>query len=327
MLHTMTGFFPEYPITVLVRTAAQASSLHAEYPGLTTVIGTLDMRDLLMAETSKADIVVHASNADHEGTLSLFDGLKSKDSKDKGLFIHVSGAASLIDLHNLHPGAVGKIYSDVHDAEEIYDLPKNRVHVTIERRLMEEGDAAGVKVVILAPAMIFPSGTGIGKQDSYGNIFARAIMRIGYPFVIGEGLNSVCWISTDDLAEVVCFIIKEALKGPHSRLGYGKNGFYFCEASEIEIMEQSRATARVLKKLGAIQTSDLVSITPQQSLELNNLAILLWGSGMRTRADKLRALGWKPKTEDWVPFVTEMAKVEFEARKASRHRRASETMV
>lgn len=312
MLHTLTANFSDCLITALVRTSAQASTLHQEYPTIETVVGTLESRDVLLAEAAKADIVLHASNADHEaGIFSLLDGLKSKCSTDKGTFIHVSGAASLINLTELVPGQAGKVYSDIDNADEIFQLPKNRLHVAIERRLMKESEASGIKSVILAPPMIFPSGTGICRQDSYGNLYARAIMQTGYPFVIGEGKNMSCWVSSDDLAEVVSFVIKEALKGSQSRLGYGRDGFYFCEAGELEVFEQARRTAKELKRLGAVKTSSVVSISPQRSRELNEWAVLLWGTGMRTRGDKLRALGWKPKTEDWVPFVRNMAKAEF----------------
>jgi len=281
---------------------------------------------------------LHAANADHTaGTFNLLDGLKLRAKReiekakdegnmekdelaavDRGTFIHISGAASLINLHDINPDLPGKVYSDIDNKEEILELPENRLHVAVERRLMAEGEAAGVNVVILAPPVLFPSGTGIGKQDSYENLLARAIMKTGYPFVIGEGKNITAWISTDDLAEVVCFVIKEVLKGPESRLGYGRDGYYFCEAGEIEVMEQARSTAKVLKRLGAIKTSDLVSISPQKSLEVNDVAMLLWGSSMRTRADKLRKLGWRPKAEDWMPFVEELARVEFEARRLAR---------
>lgn len=168
-----------------------------------------------------------------------------------------------------------------------------------------------------------PGKSFFGQKLAFSRPGEALLMRYSYPFVIGEGKNVSCWISTDDLAEVVCFVIKEALEGPKSRLGYGKDGYYFCEASELEVMEQALVTAKALSKLGAIQTSSVVSISPQQSMKLNDWAVLLWGSGMRTRADKLRALGWKPKTEDWVPFVVEMAKVEVEAKKAAVRRRRS----
>ena len=82
-------------------------------------------------------------------------------------------------------------------------------------------------------------------------------------------------------------------------------------------MEQSRYTAKALKRLGAIKTSSVVSVTPQRATEINDWAVLLWGTGMRTRADKLRALGWKPKTEDWVPFITEMARAEIETKRVT----------
>lgn len=180
MLHTLTARLPNLDITALVRTESQAESLHNEYPALRTVIGTLESRELLMAETAKADIVLHAANADHEkGLFNLLDGMKSKSTSDKGIFIHVSGAASLISLNELDPGRPTKVYSDVTDAEEIRNLPGNRLHVACEKLLLRETEGTGVKAIILAPPMIFPSGTGIGRQDSYGNLFARAIMQTG----------------------------------------------------------------------------------------------------------------------------------------------------
>lgn len=75
-------------ITCLVRTDEQAKRLKSTYPDIRTLIGTLESRDLLLAEAAIADIVLHAANVDHEvGTLSLLDGMKFHHQQGEMLYI------------------------------------------------------------------------------------------------------------------------------------------------------------------------------------------------------------------------------------------------
>lgn len=53
---------PEWNIGVLVRNSDQQKKILARWPSIETVIGSLDDRDLLIEEGSKADVVLRTLN-------------------------------------------------------------------------------------------------------------------------------------------------------------------------------------------------------------------------------------------------------------------------
>jgi len=314
LLHALVQHFPQWSIKTLVRTPEQGKLLTETYSCVTPVIGTLESYDLIVSESSKADVVLLAANVDHEaGTNALLDGAKKHP---QAVFIVLSGSASLLDLSNLNPGKPApRRYSDVSDAEEIWNLPRDRLHVSIERRIALESDAAGIRTIILAPSQIFHTGVGVGRKDSYLHYHPRAIMDHGKPFVIDEGNNIWAWIEIEDLASAVVFLITEALK-PDTQLGFGRHGYYFCQAGELSALEQAEVLAQELKTMGAIEDTQIEHITPEEALKIDPFGVMLWGTSMRSRAERLKVLGWEPKVTDWRPLVKLAARQEVEARRA-----------
>ena len=330
LLHFLLSHLTECSITCLVRTAEQASLLRSTYPGISTVLGTLESRDLLIAEAAKAEIVLHAANVDHEaGTFSLLDGLKSRRAEGmRALYLLVSGTASLLDKTNIRAGSpMTKVYNDVLDASDIWKLPLDRPHVEIERRFVREGEAAGIRTIIVSPSQIFHTGVGIGKKESYLNEHPRAIIKRQSPFVINEGQNLWCWISIEDLAVSICFLIhkyiEEIAGSKDISTGYGRDGYYYVQTGELSALEQATEIGEELFNLGAIKSTKLEHITEHEATQLNDFGVLLWGSSMRSRGQKLRDLGWAPTTVDWKDLVRRAAKAEWEAIQAGEMRESN----
>jgi hypothetical protein len=174
----------------LVRTPQKAKILQVNYPNITCVIGDLDFYDVLMAEAAEADLILHCADADHEaGTLALLNGLSSKGNDlEKGTFIDISGAASLLDLNTIddHLGEPAtKIYSDIRDAESVFNFSPDRVHVAIERRVV----SIGVRTLILSPAQIMGVGSSVGKEETYTDEYPKAVLKQGHAFILGKGQN------------------------------------------------------------------------------------------------------------------------------------------
>lgn len=323
VLHVLISRMTDCTITSLVRTSEQATLLQSTYPGLKTIIGTLESRDLLVAEASKSDIVIHAANVDHiSGTMSLLDGLKQHHAQGRSaLYILVSGTGSLPD-DTLKPGQpMPRIFDDVIDAEEIWNLPRDRSHVAIERRFVEEGEAANVRTVGVSPGQIFHTGIGVGRKESYLNEHPRAMFKHGGAFVVNEGQNTWCWVSVDDLAEAICLLARryldQAVAGEKDlRAGYGRDGYYFVQAGELSVMEQAEVIGDELFKLGAIRSTKIDHIDEEQAKRLHGWGVLLWGSSMRAHAQKLRDLGWTPRITDWRDLVRRAARAEWDAQQA-----------
>lgn len=327
VLNFLVSHLTDCSITCLVRTEEQASLLKSTYSGVSTVLGTLESRDLLIAEAAKVDIVLHAANVDHEaGTLSLLDGLKSRRAEGKeSFYLLVSGTASLLDRAHDRAGLpMTKVYNDVLDVLDIWKLPLDRPHVAIERRFVQEGEAAGIKTIIVSPSQIFHTGVGVGKKESYLNEHPRAIIKRGNPFVVNEGQNLWCWTSIEDLAESICFLLRryleEAAGSKDFSTWYGRDGYYFVQTGELSAFEQATEIGDELFKLGAIKSTTIDHITEHDATQLNDYGVLLWGSSMRSKAQKLRDLGWAPKTTDWKALVRRAAKAEWEAIQAGESR-------
>ncbi len=98
------------------------------------------------------------------------NGLGSKENDlEKGTFIHISGAAGLLDLNTIdnHLGEpAAKLYSDIRDAETVFNFSPDRVHVAIERRVVFIGDVNGVRTLILSPAQILVVESSVGKEET-----------------------------------------------------------------------------------------------------------------------------------------------------------------
>lgn len=102
-LSLLTRIFPHISIHALVRTSQKTKIFQVNYPNITCVISDLDSYDVLMAEAAEADLILQCVDANHEaGTLALLNGLGlKKNDFEKGTFIPISGAASLLDLNTI----------------------------------------------------------------------------------------------------------------------------------------------------------------------------------------------------------------------------------
>jgi nucleoside-diphosphate-sugar epimerase len=204
--------------------------------------------------------------------------------------------------------------------DEIWNLPLDRLHVAVERDIVAKAEQDDVRVVILAPGLIFHTGVGVGKKDSYTNEQARVSLDHGRTFMIGEGENVWSWVSVDDLGAAVGLVITESLD-PRSKLEYGKEGYYYCGTGTLTTKEQMQVLGAGLKKLGAIATEEVEKVTVERAAKLHEYGVLLWGASMKFQADKLRALGWSPRIVDWRDLVENVGRLEHETRRARENRR------
>jgi len=70
--------------------------------------------------------------------------------------------------------------------------------------------------------------------------------------------------------------------------------------------------AEDLYSLGRLSSTDAEQLSAQQASELHPWAPLLWGSNCRSRADRLRKLGWSPKHDNLEAYLMEMVKFEVD---------------
>ena len=77
--------------------------------------------------------------------------------------------------------------------------------------------------------------------------------------------------------------------------GHGASGFYFCENGEHELYDVSASIGKAMVALGKTTNPVPTPFTEQENKKYPGLSGL--GTNARCRADRSKAIGWKPKLE------------------------------
>ncbi|KFY34390.1 hypothetical protein V494_06805 [Pseudogymnoascus sp. VKM F-4513 (FW-928)] len=307
----LTKAHPTMSIRALVRTEKQAEILRSFYgTAIEPVIGSLEDSDLLRIEASKANIVVQAAPALETAITALTEGAalnpsnKSPRRSERPVIVHISGSSNI--SHPVLGDLLPRVYSDVDDLAEILTLDPGRIQVPFENAIRRLSKENNVQSVIISPPTILGHGKGAIKTETFQVGWYNAIIENGASFLLGNGTNVWSTVSISDLGRAILFVIDEILKGEQSRIEYGDSGYYWVEAFEVSLMDRARAIGERLFKEGKIGTPDvelktLEDVTARWSVYMGYLI----GSSSRIKADRLKALGWKPLDFDWKSLVEE----------------------
>jgi nucleoside-diphosphate-sugar epimerase len=292
----------KYSITALVRSEEKAKALNKI--GVKTVIGTLDDSDIIAEQAYLADLVITSANVDHLGEAkAVVEGLrrKLKETGKKGLYLQTSGTSILND--NSNGQYEGKeIYSDL-DTEKINAIPASNPHRHVDTYIID--NSADYDLAIIAPPCIY--GEGIGP-DGFSHqrsqqipTIIRQALKHGAVKQIGKGKHIWSSVHIRDLADMYTIVASHLVA--HDLKTLGREGYFFAETGEFQWGEMCRFIAKHLYKIGAIKkdTPDEVNNDEefQQAYGTTEAKVAL-SQNSRSRAEKGRALGWKPthKAED-----------------------------
>ncbi|OBT60807.1 hypothetical protein VE03_09902 [Pseudogymnoascus sp. 23342-1-I1] len=307
----LTKAHPELSIRALVRSEEHADVLRNFYgSAVTPVIGSLEDSDLLRLEASKASIIVQAAPGVDTAIAALIEGAtlnpsnKSAKESDRPVFVHISGSSNI--SHPVLGELLPRVYSDVDDLADILALDPRRIQVPYENAIRALSKEKNVRSVIISPPTILGHGKGAIKTETFQVGWYNAIIENGASFLLGKGTNVWSTVSISDLGRAILFIIDEILKGEQSRIEYGDSGYYWVEAFEVSLMDRAKAIGERLFEEEKIETPDvefksLEEVTSKWSVYMGYLV----GSSSRIKADKLKALGWKPLDFDWKVLVEE----------------------
>jgi hypothetical protein len=104
-------------------------------------------------------------------------------------------------------------------------------------------------------------------------------------------------------------MVEEAVKPNGGTATWGPEGCYFVEAGEFAWKEIVGQLAQVLHADSKIPSSDIDHLSVEEATKLHPLAPVLWGGNCRSRASRLRALGWKPNVTTVSSSLPEMVKL------------------
>ncbi|CAF1484169.1 unnamed protein product [Didymodactylos carnosus] len=303
----------QYKVTALVRGEERAAKLRDL--GVETIIGSLDDTNLLSKASSQANIVIHTADADHPGSATaIVNGLlQTASASERKIFIHTSGTGVISDNAK---GAYtsDKIYSDL-NVDDIKALPDKAIHRNVDLIVSAVGaDPSNyITTAIIMPPTIYGIGAGPFNKLS---IQIPEVIRFGIQhrkiYIPFEGENIWSSIHIKDLGRAYIHLLDKLIENKeYPALGMkGYDGYYFAENGEFQWRQIFEKVAQLLHKKGLVDDENVQSITFEQQVETlfngicNGLpgqaVYLLWGSNSRSKAERLRMLGWKPTEKESV---------------------------
>jgi nucleoside-diphosphate-sugar epimerase len=269
-----------HEVTGLVRSDEQARAL--EQLGIATRVGTLDDRELLIAEARAADAVINAASSDHAGAVeALIAGLAGSNKP----FLHTSGSSIVGDASG------GDTASDVIYDEEHLPVPTadKAARVAIDNRVLASA-GQGVRSVVLCNTLIYGHGGALSRESVQLPRLINQARKSGVVRHVGRGANIWSNVHIDDVVALYRLALEKAPAGT----------FYFVENGEASFRQMSTAIAHAMH-LGEPQDWPLEAAIAEWGYEMASYGL---GSNSRVRADRAREqLGWAPQHSsvlDWI---------------------------
>ncbi|TVY84156.1 hypothetical protein LSUE1_G001655 [Lachnellula suecica] len=335
-------------IKVLVRDRQKSDQLTSEYQYITSTIGNLDDLDLLESESRDADIVISTfpllvlsdtSRSVHSkeqldagpdvthgsGIRSILKGLSGR--KEKGFYIHTSGAALIFDKSDgskagttvclsegLRTYWLWRAGDDVADIKTLVSMPEGSVHMAEDKAVF--AGSPDVNVAIISPTIVYGlSPSPIHPFPLTLPEILKSVRGLSSGFSISSGKNLQAYVHVMDLARLYLILLSHALGQPHASIEpqpeleiWGPEAYYFGEQEELSFGEFMGLLIPVLKKHGEVRSDDIREVDFNAVAEAMGVTdgppvpdsralqfAIMFGTNMRVRSSRARALGWKPQ--------------------------------
>ncbi|KAJ3516694.1 hypothetical protein NLJ89_g966 [Agrocybe chaxingu] len=306
-----------FHIAVLVRSEDKAKKLQPF--GVDTIIGSYTDKDLtfLTNASAKADIVFSLVDADNlPPSKAILDGLKMKyeASGKPPVLIHTSGTGFVMssDIQGVPDDDVS--FSDL-DVEKLAAIPQTALHQHVDVPIFEADKAGYVRAYIVTPGTVFgyPMGpfVDIGIQNLHSislPFLIEAAIRRKQGGYFGQGLNKWPLVDVEDTADLYLLLF-DAIQGDPQGV---PSGYYFAENGEYTAIELATAISEALVDLGVGNTREPSPFTiEEEASKVFEPVRQYFGTNCHPRADRARALGWKPKAGKTEFLQNAKAEVKF----------------
>jgi len=268
-------------VTGLIRNPEQSGEL--ERLGIVPVVGTLDDRDLLIAQARAADAVISAASSDHRGAVeALIEGLAGSGKP----LLHTSGSSIVGDASGGEAGDA-KIYHEDALPEPTAD---KAARVAIDQLVLDAAKR-GVRSAVLCNTLIYGHGAVKGSASVQLPRLVRQAQKSGVVRHVGSGGNIWSNVHIDDVVELYRLALEKTPAGM----------FYFVESGEASFREMSAAIAGAMH-LGAAQDWPLEQAKEEWGYEMASYGL---GSNSRVRGTRAReVLGWQAKRTSVLDCIT-----------------------
>ncbi|KAK0449822.1 NAD(P)-binding protein [Desarmillaria tabescens] len=285
-------------ITALARSEDKAAKLRTLE--VQTVIGSYKDVDVLTDAASKADIVLTFVDADdHVAAQAILDGMKKKHETDGSVpaLIHTSGTGVIQDnalgLHNKYP-----VFSDL-DLDRLASIPEEAIHRKTDLLILAADKQGYIRSYLVLPPTVYGLATGVVADLGIQNIHSvqfPAIVKTSMfrkqGGMIGEGVNVWHNVSLSDTVDFYVLLFNTVVKRPDT--AHGAEGYYFLENGEHSLREVATEISKALVELGIGTNPEPSSYTEEEKEAFFGPLWPFLGTNARVRADRSRALGWKP---------------------------------
>jgi nucleoside-diphosphate-sugar epimerase len=248
--------------------------------GVTGVLGTLNDRDLLIAQAQAADAVINAASSDNRVAVEAFIDALAGSGK---VFLHTSGSSIVGDAS----GGEGtdKIYYEDNLPEP---TPDKAARVGIDNLVLDAANK-GVRSAVLCNTLIYGHGALPRDSVQLPRLLKQA-RKSGIVRHVGPGRNIWSNVHIDDVVDLYLLALDKTAAG----------AFYFVESGEAAFRDMSAAIAKTLN-LGEPQDWPLEQAKEEWGYEMASYGL---GSNSRVRGERARKqLGWQPHRPpvlDWI---------------------------
>jgi hypothetical protein len=277
--------------------------------GVNTAVASLSDLDKLTELAAASDVVIHTADADDQkAAKAILRGAKARYDKTSKtpIFIHTSGTGVLMDnAAGLQETDV--IYVDT-NVEQIESLPDTAFHRSVDLEIVAADKDGYVRTYIVLPSTIYGIATGkpfdLGISNSHSiqvPIAIKASLDRGQGGMIGEGKNIWPNVEIHEQAELYQVVLDAALSDPNTP--HGREGYYFGASDEYRLYDLAKAYSQALYDLGKGKSPEPTPFTAEEAQKYFGGVWL--GHNARCKAERGKALGWKPTktTKDFLESV------------------------
>ncbi len=238
---------------------------------------------------------------------SVLAGLRLRASKGlESIFIHTSGTSCLVD-NSLGLSISPKIYSDLRP-DEINSIPDSAPHREIDLAIINAREALSPssKIIIIFPVLVYGVGKRIQRLSIQLPTMARFALKHGFAPVIGKGESLRCTIHVADLVRAYMTILSWLEESSPSTVL--ENPYFFVEnGQEMLWRDAAEQIGRSLHSAGRIDSPDPRPVPKELYDDLfGPYTPTTVGANSRSRADRLRELGWVPREKGVLETFTEV---------------------
>ncbi|KAK3722996.1 hypothetical protein LTR37_002142 [Vermiconidia calcicola] len=303
-----------YHVTTMVRRDSHAAQIREFGSNVDVIMGTLDDKDIITKHTAEVPIVIHAATADHLPSVeAVIDGIRQRANKGQPtIFIHTSGTSELVD-NSKGMYASDKIYTDKDPADVDVNVPDTAPHREIDLAIIKARKDIGAKakIVIVLPPLIYGVGRRIKRMTIQLPTMTRFALKHGYAPVIGKGLSIRCAIHVQDLVRGYMIILHWMEKADADEVL--ENPYFFTDSGvEMTWGDAAREIGKALHAAGRIKDPEPRN-PPKEFYDdlFGPYTPTTVGANSRSRGERLRELGWKPREkgvfeslrEDELPII------------------------